>query len=156
MTAGVRRPANEADAVGASRPVFRGQPRQAGPDLVLLDRWEGFVDWLLARTARFPKSIRWTLTQRLENHALDVTEMLVVARYQPRARGELLPSVNLIYERMRHLLRLARRRGVLAARSFEAAMRQLDECGRMTHGWLHSPARSRARASEEAGARHGA
>lgn len=131
-------------------PRYEGRPVPAGPDLVLLDRWEAFVDWLLGHTARFPKAMRCTITQRLENHALDVTEMLIIARYQPDARATLLPGVNLIYERMRHLLRLVRRRGVLAARSFETAMRRLDECGRMTHGWLHARRQPRARSGDRA------
>ncbi|MGK0205739.1 MAG: hypothetical protein ACI9S9_004831, partial [Planctomycetota bacterium] len=53
------------------------------------------------------KAARFTLTQRLENHALDVTEMLVQARYEPRQRGSLLKAINLRLERMRFLCRIA-------------------------------------------------
>jgi hypothetical protein len=132
-------------AAPAPVPRYEGKPLRAAPELMLLDRWEAFVDWLLAHTARFPKSLRFTITQRIENHVLDVTEMLVIARYQPKARAELLPSVNLIYERLRFLLRLTRRRGVLAANSFETAMRRLDECGRMTYGWRNARPKGGAR-----------
>ena len=58
--------------------------------------------------AGWPKSARFTLTQRLDNHVLDVVEMLVQARYEPGVRRRLLPAINLRLERMRFLLRLAR------------------------------------------------
>jgi hypothetical protein len=58
----------------------RPPAREAGPELLVLQRWEEFTGWLLAHTARWPKSARFTLCQRVQNHALDVTELLVVAR----------------------------------------------------------------------------
>jgi hypothetical protein len=45
------------------------------------------LGWLLDHCAKWPKSARFTLTQRIENHALDVTEQLVLARYEPGARA---------------------------------------------------------------------
>jgi len=101
----------------------------------VLSRWEEFTGWLLDQTARWPKSARFTLTQRVENHALDVTEMLVLARYDPRERRSLLCRVNLLFERMRFLFRIARRGNVMPRRGFEVAMRGVDETGRMIHGW---------------------
>lgn len=52
--------------------------------------------------------MRFTLAQRIENHALDLTEMLIVARYEPSQRVSLLSDANLLLERMRHLCRLAK------------------------------------------------
>lgn len=84
---------------------------------------------------KWPKHARFTLTQRLENHALDVTEMLVQACYQPRLSARHLHEANLRLQRMRFLCRIARDGGVENAKGFESMMRGLDECGRMLHGW---------------------
>ncbi len=116
-------------------PASRPPAREAPPELLVLARFEEFTAWLLERTARWPKSARFTLTQRIENLALDVVEDLVVARYQRAGRKARLDTANLRLERMRHLLRLAKGARICPARTFESAMRGLDETGRMLHGW---------------------
>lgn len=118
------------DASTGRRPA-----RVAGPELLALAKWEDFTGWLVARTAQWPKALRFTLTQRVENHALDVLEKLIVARYEPASRPALLRDANLLLERMRHLLRLARERQAMATSSFEHAAVAIDEVGRMLHGW---------------------
>lgn len=116
-------------------PLDRPPARQAGPELLVLAQWEEFTGWLFTATARWPKYARFTLTQRIENHALDVTEMLVVARYEPKMRAATLKQVNLVLERMRFLFRIALAKQVLPIKTFECAMRHVDETGRMIHGW---------------------
>ena len=118
-----------------STPLDRPPPAAAGPELLVLQKWEAFTGWFLNHTARWPKAARFTLTQRLENHALDVTEMLVQARYEPRLRARLLHEANLRLERMRFLCRIALDGRVETAKGFESALRQIDEVGRMLHGW---------------------
>jgi hypothetical protein len=120
-------------------PGSRPPPRQAGPELLVLQKFEEFTGWLLDRTAKWPKSVRFTLTQRIENLALDVVEDLVVARYRREGRGARLAAVHLRLERMRHLLRLAKGAGASPFTVFEAAMRALDEAGRMIRGWRAAP-----------------
>lgn len=116
-------------------PTDRPPARQAGPELLVLARFEEFTGILLERTAKWPKSARFTLTQRLENHALDVLEELVLARYRPTGRRARLEGVNLTLERMRHLFRLALSARACPFTVFESSMRALDEVGRMLHGW---------------------
>lgn len=124
----------------------RPPAREAGAELLVLARWEEFTGWLLAHTGRWPKHARFTLCQRVQNHALDVTELLVIARWEPRRRRGALHRANLLLERMRHLFRLARGAQVMPPAGFESAMRGLDEVGRMLGGWRKSlgPGRSRA------------
>jgi hypothetical protein len=113
----------------------RPPAREAGPELLVLAKWEEFTGWLLEHTAKWPKSARFGLVRRVDDHALDVTELLIVARYEPRDRKKTLREVNLRLERMRFLLRIASSRGVMPRSGFETAMRQIDEAGRMVHGW---------------------
>jgi len=118
-----------------SLPLDRPGAREAGPELLVLAHWEQFIPWLLDHTRKWPKSARFTLTQRIENHALDLTEALVLARYEPDRRRRLLREVNLLLERMRHLCRIARDLRIMPKSGFETAMREIDTAGRMTHGW---------------------
>lgn len=113
----------------------RPAAREAGPELLVLAKWEEFTGWLLEHTAKWPKSARFGLVRRIDDHALDVTELLIVARYEPRERKRTLREVNLRLERLRFLLRIARARNLTPASGFESAMRHVDEAGRMVHGW---------------------
>lgn len=116
-------------------PLDRPAAATAGPELLALQQWERFTAWLLDHTRRWPKAARFTLTQRLENHALDVTELLVQARYEPGLRSRSLHEVNLRLERMRFLCRIARDARIEHDKGFESTIRQVDEVGRMVHGW---------------------
>jgi hypothetical protein len=119
-----------------SAPLFTRPPaRTAGPELLCLQKWEDTAGWLIESTARWPKSARFSLVQKVDNHAVDIVEMLVVARYEPGLRRKLLRTINLRLERLRFLLRIARTRNVMPADKFETAMRGVDELGRMVHGW---------------------
>jgi hypothetical protein len=116
-------------------PLERPPPRKAGPDLLVLQKWEDFCAWLLQHTGRWPKHARFTFAQRVENHALDIAELLVIAKYERAQRRDALYRVNLKLERLRHLFRLAKAAGVMPNRGFESALRGVDEAGRMVHGW---------------------
>jgi hypothetical protein len=105
---------------------------------LVLAKWEEFTGWLLDHCAKWPKSARFTLTQRVENHALDIVERLVIARYEPATRIKALRKINLRLERMRFLIRIAQDQRVMPKAGFETAMRNIDEAGRMIHGWRQS------------------
>ncbi len=118
-----------------SLPLHRPPAATASDELLVLQKCEDLTAWLFNHTGRWPKAARFTLTQRLENHALDLLEMLVQARYQPKRRALLLSEVNLRLERMRFLSRIARNARIESRRGYESTVRQLDEVGRMVHGW---------------------
>lgn len=102
----------------------------------LLLRWEPFVGDLLDRTAKFPKAVRFTFAQRIDNAALDVLQQLVRARFGTgRLRGAALAEADLQIAQLRVLLRLAHARQMLDHRGYEHVSRELDECGRMLGGW---------------------
>ena len=104
-------------------------------DLPVFVRWTAFVEWLLPITAKFPKRVRFTLSDRIDNLALDVVEDLVEARYS-RRKKELLKHINLKLERLRVLLRLCHTLHYLPHRSYEFAVRSLDDVGKMLGGWI--------------------
>ena len=106
---------------------------------VVFARWEALVGWLLGRTAKFPRRVRFTLSNRIDDLALDVFERLIEARYT-RARAPILRRVNLDLEKLRLLLRLARDQQHLDRRAFARAVEEIDEVGRMVGGWIRQQA----------------
>ena len=104
-------------------------------ELPLFLHWEKFLLWLLPKTGKFPRSIRFTFQQRIDNQALQVLEEILAARYR-RKRDQHLSAISLGIDKLRVLLRLAHELGHLDHRGYEYAVRELDEAGRMTGGWI--------------------
>ncbi|MEY2881175.1 MAG: hypothetical protein RLZZ15_3555 [Verrucomicrobiota bacterium] len=95
--------------------------------------------WSLDRTAGLPKSCRFTFGQRLDGLALDALQLCIRALYSERPRkAEILRELNLVLEQMRALWRLVHERRWIAQGQLLHVMARLDECGRMTGGWLNS------------------
>ncbi|MCP4752275.1 MAG: four helix bundle protein, partial [Proteobacteria bacterium] len=69
-------------------------------DLPLFVHWTAFLKWLLHATEKFPKRVRFTFSQRMENLALDIVEDLIQARYS-RKKTDLLKGINLNLEKLR-------------------------------------------------------
>jgi hypothetical protein len=103
--------------------------------LPIISHWERTVRDLLGRTQKFPKRIRFTLSNRIDNLALDVYEGLIEARYT-RDKVPILRRANLDLEKLRLLLRLSHDEGHLDRRGFEHLARSLEEAGRMLGGWI--------------------
>lgn len=116
-------------------PGARMPAREAGAELMCLQAWEQHAGWIVEHTAKWPKSARFSLVQRVDNHALAVLELLVVARYEPQQRSAALREANLRLEQLRFLLRIALQRRITTMAGFETALRGIDELGRMVHGW---------------------
>lgn len=104
-------------------------------DLPIFSRWLSFLEWLLPTTEKFPKRVRFTFADRINNLALDIVEDLVDARYT-RDKAPILQRINLRLEKLRILLRLCHGQGILPHGGFEHAARAINEVGRMLGGWL--------------------
>ncbi len=103
-------------------------------ELPLFLHWEKAVCWLLGKTAKFPKNVRFTFTVRIENVALEILEEIIAARYA-RARLVHLERISADLDKLRILLRLCDQLGHLDHRGYERAMLWIAEAGRMTGGW---------------------
>lgn len=110
-------------------------------ELTLFVFWETFLRDLLSRTQKFPKSVRFTFTTRIDNLGLDVVELLIQARWRRDKRAD-LERVSMNIDKLRILLRICHNEGYLDHRGCEHVMRNLDEAGRMVGGWLKQQARS--------------
>jgi len=96
--------------------------------------WYDFTKWLLAKTEKFPKRVRFTLSRRIENLALDITQDLTVARYA-RNKARLLAEINAKLDQLRILLRLCHDMEILDHKGYRHASAKIDEAGRMLGGW---------------------
>ncbi len=64
---------------------------------VIFTRWLDFLAWLLPTTEKFPKRVRFTFANRINNLGLDIVEDLVEARYSPN-KLPILQRINLRLE----------------------------------------------------------
>lgn len=103
-------------------------------ELRALTAWMEFVEWLLPTTEKFPKKVRLTLTNRIDNLAVDVAMTLTEAQYT-KTPGRLIRDANLLLTKMRILLRLAHTMAFLPHKQYEHASRKIDEVGRMLGAW---------------------
>lgn len=112
-------------------PVF--QERES--DLPIFVKWIDFLKWLLSKTEKFPKKVRFTFSNRMNNLALDIVESLVEARY---SRSKFLPlkQTNLNLEKLRILFRIAYESRFLSHEAYEYGVRKMNEVGRMLGGWM--------------------
>lgn len=109
---------------------------EGGGEPALLVLWERIVGDLLDRTAKFPKSVRFTFAGRIDGLALDFLERIAEARWAPTARKRVLVAeADLLLVRLHVLLRLAHDRRYLDTGGFEHVVRGVDEAGRMLGGW---------------------
>ena len=101
--------------------------------------WEKTLRDILSGTEKFPKRVRFTLSSRIDNLALDVLEQIVEARYT-KDKSTVLRQANLQLEKLRVLLRISHDERHLDHKGFEHVARNIDEAGRMIGGWIRSRA----------------
>jgi len=92
-------------------------------------------NWLSPKTANFPKNQRYVLAQRLDTTAIDILQSITYAKLQ-RDKLAILEKASLELEQLRILLRLSKDLKFINISSYEYAVRELDEIGRMLGGWI--------------------
>src|SRR5665213_3184713 len=104
-------------------------------DLPIFVKWIDFLKWLLHTTEKFPKKVRFTFSDRINNLALNVVEELVEARYSGNKKM-ILRSANLRIEKLRVLLRISYESKFLSHEAYKHSMYALNEVGKMLGGWV--------------------
>ena len=95
-------------------------------ELTAITKAYDLVLWSCRHTARFPRSHRFVLGERIERNLYDLLEGLVQARYT-RERRPLLVQANLTLEVLRFQVRLAKDLQCLRTNSYGFAAKALDE-----------------------------
>jgi len=119
------------------KPAKEESKRSDGPRAPeqILTRAYPMVQWILERVARFPKTYRFSLGERLSLNSLEVLELITEALYT-RSKLNLLTKADRHLTRLRILLRLAMDTKCLTARQHEFVTKEVDEVGRMLGGWI--------------------
>ena len=103
-------------------------------DYPLFRKWYGLIDWILDKSEKFPKSVRFSFSSRIANISLDVLEGVIEAIYT-RERRAILTAINLQIEKLRVFFRLSFERKYLSSAQYEYISSEMDEFGRMIGGW---------------------
>lgn len=106
-------------------------------DFPLFAKWMEATDWILDAVERFPKSVRFTISGRIANMALDVMEGIIEAIYT-KNRAPLLERINLDIEKLRVMFRISYRRKYLTMQQYQHISQILNETGKMAGGWRKS------------------
>ncbi len=104
------------------------------PEPPLFVLWYDFAKWLLNKTEKFPKKVRFTFSNRIDNTALDIIEGIIEARYSSK-KEDTLRRIDLKMEKLQVLLRMCRDLEYLDNKGYEFASRQINEAGKMVGGW---------------------
>ena len=106
------------------------------PTTPLFVKTHDFLVWLLQHTQRFPRGLRHSYTNRLEEAAFDFQEAILLAntvRGERRQELLLLADGKLLCLRAR--LRLATDLRLLGSRQVQFAAQWTDELGRLLGAW---------------------
>jgi hypothetical protein len=109
----------------------------ADSELPIFVYWFEFVNWFLPLSDKLPKKVRFSITQRMCNLVLDIVEDLTEARYS-RDKMTTLRAANLKLEKLRILLRLSVEQKFVAQKSYQYAIKRINETGKMLGGWIKS------------------
>ncbi len=104
-------------------------------ELPVFAKWMEFLKWLLTVTDKIPKKARFTVTNRINNLAIDVIEDLTEARYS-RNKATILRSANIKLEKLRVLMRIAFESSLIPMATYKHSARELNATGKMLGGWL--------------------
>ncbi|MEW6184069.1 MAG: diversity-generating retroelement protein Avd [Bacillota bacterium] len=104
-------------------------------DYPLFVKWYKTLDWILDTGEKFPKNVRFSLTGRLYDMALDILEYIIEAIYT-KERVYILKKINIYMEKLRVFYRLSFERRYISERQYRFISGELDESGRMVGGWI--------------------
>lgn len=104
-------------------------------ELPIFVKWLEFLKWLLPTLEKFPKKSRFTITNRIENMALDIVELLIEAKYSKEKRP-ILRKINLYLEKIRILLRISHEIKHISTKSYNFASKGINDVGIMLGGWI--------------------
>jgi hypothetical protein len=107
----------------------------ASEEMAIVKKAYEFSKWLLQHTGKFPKSYRFSIAVRLEDTALEFTELVAVANMRPNRLG-MLREADEHLMRLRLLIRMSFDLQFLNVTSYEYGSRSLAELGRMLGGWI--------------------
>ncbi len=103
----------------------------------VFQKWYHILDWILDKCEKYPKDVRFTVSNRIAALSLDVLERIIEAIYTKK-RAYILDSINLYIEKLRVFFRLSFERRYISSGQYAYISTELDEVGKMIGGWRKS------------------
>ncbi len=95
------------------------------------------VEYLLDICGKFPKNVRFNLSDRMTNISLDVLELIIKAIYRKR-KTYILGRANLYMEKIRALMQISVNKKYISIQQYEHISGEINEAGKMLGGWIKS------------------
>jgi hypothetical protein len=106
-------------------------------EMVILARTFDLLAWLLPKSEKFPRTYRFTVTQRLMGAALDFQEALFDAQSRSgQARLDCLQAADAHLNKVRLYLRLVHHWRWLNDGQYRHVSVMVAEVGRLLGGWI--------------------
>ncbi len=87
----------------------------------------------------FPKGKRYTLGQKIDQHLLEIIELIITAGYLPREQKlPILQKVSIKLDIVKILLRLANETKCIENNKYQQIISHILEIGKMLGGWIKS------------------
>lgn len=94
-----------------------------------------FLVYLLPQVAKFPRTERYLLGERLENACFAVFDLLLAACYT-KEKVPLLQNANIKLEQARYYVRLSKDLRFISLQRYEVMSKMMNEVGAQLGGWL--------------------
>ncbi len=99
--------------------------------------WIDTLDWILGCVDRYPKSVRYSVSGRIADYALEILDLIVEAIYT-RDRKALLAGINLRLEKLRVFFHLSLKRRYISQGQYQHISQAINSAGAMIGGWSKS------------------
>lgn len=104
-------------------------------ELIIFTKSYDFGLWLFKHTQKFPKSCRFSIAVKLETDMVETLEKILAANRR-KNKLPLLLEIDEKLEGIRILTRFSKDMGILPFNSYEYAIKNLEEIGRLLGGWI--------------------
>ena len=94
-----------------------------------------FLNYLIPQTAKFPRSHRYQLGERLQSAGFDVLELLLEACYSQN-KIPLLTKTNVKLEKIRYFVRLSKDLKLISLHRYEVISQKVNDIGVQLGGWI--------------------
>lgn len=106
-------------------------------EMVIFTRTYDFVTWIIPLTAKFPRSQRFVITQRLQSAVLNFQELIVEANSQrDTLRAKKLRAADAELLKPRLYLRFCERWQWINPGQYRHGSAMVTELGKLLGGWL--------------------
>lgn len=104
-------------------------------EIPLMRKWYEINSWIMETSLKYPKSIKFTLVDRIINTSIDIMDGIIVSIYEKNRISE-LKKINIDLERLRIYMRLSLDKKYISIRQHEFISKEINEAGKMLGGWI--------------------